>query len=265
MHLTEINIFPIKSTRRIALSESQVLARGLPGDRRWMLIDAERRFITARQHPRLVLVETRLDDTALHVSGPGMPPLQLPLAPAGERAEVEIWRDHCAAVFTGKAADDWFSAYLGLPVRLVQMTDDIRRPVDPDYGRPGDEVSFADGFPLLLISQASLDDLNTRLERPVSMRRFRPNLVVSGGAPYAEDDWRHLRIGTVEFEGVKPCSRCVLTTVDPDTGEKDPGLEPLRTLSGYRRGKGGGVFFGRNLIPRGSGVIRVGDQVEVLA
>jgi uncharacterized protein YcbX len=143
------------------------------------------------------------------------------------------------------------------------MCDELVRPVDPVYGQPGDAVSFADGFPLLLISEASLADLNSRLAEPVDMRRFRPNLVVDGAVPYAEDGWRRFRVGEVEFEGVKNCSRCVFTTVDPDLGVKHPALEPLKTLGSYRRRAGGGVFFGQNVIPRGTGVIRVGDAVTL--
>ncbi|VAW80212.1 Flavodoxin reductases (ferredoxin-NADPH reductases) family 1, partial [hydrothermal vent metagenome] len=134
----------------------------------------------------------------------------------------------------------------------------------PDYGNPGDEVSFADGFPMLLITEASLNDLNTRLEHPVSMRRFRPNLVVDGDRPYAEDNWHRIRIGEVEFEGVKNCSRCIFTTIDPDTGIKNPATEPLRTLSQYRRRPEGGVYFGQNLIPRSGGKVRVGDKIELI-
>ncbi len=265
MKLTEINIYPIKSTRRIALDESEVLPRGLPWDRRWMLVDAQGKFMTARQYPTLAVVDTRLDDTALHVSVPGRPALMLPLQPEDHRlTKVNIWRDQCDAISIGEDADAWFSDYLGVSCHLVRMTDDLVRGVDQDYGQPGDEVSFADGFPMLLITEASLDDLNTRLEHPVSMRRFRPNLVVDGDAPYAEDHWRRIRIGEVEFEGVKNCSRCIFTTIDPDTGIKNPATEPLRTLSQYRRRPAGGVYFGQNLIPRSGGRVRVGDAVEVL-
>jgi len=265
MKLTEINIYPIKSTRRIALTESEVLARGLPWDRRWMLVDEDNRFITARQHPRLALVSTELGATTLQVSVAGGDRLQLPLQPqCGDKTSVTVWGDQCDAVPAGRQADAWFSDYLGLSCRLVQMTDDLVRPVSRDYGQPGDEVSFADGFPLLVISETSLQDLNRRLERPVSMRRFRPNLVVSGSQPYEEDQWRRIRVGDVLFEGVKNCSRCVFTTVDPDTGVKDPDTEPLRTLSSYRKRPAGGVYFGQNLVPRSRGVVRLGDTVEVL-
>jgi uncharacterized protein YcbX len=265
MKVTEINIYPIKSTRRIAVTESEVLPRGLPWDRRWMLVDSEGTFITARQHPTLAVVETRLAGDVLQVNVANRQPLQLPLQPLErETITVKVWRDQCDAVFAGEEADVWFSEYLGIPCRLVQMTDDLRRGVDPDFGQPGDEVSFADGFPLLLLSEASLQDLNSRLDETVSMRRFRPNLVVDGEQPYAEDNWQRLRVGEVEFAGVKNCSRCVFTTVDPDTGIKHPGKEPLRTLSSYRRRPEGGVYFGQNLIPRSGGIIRVGDSVEII-
>ena len=265
MKLTEINIYPLKSTRRIALRESEVLPRGLPWDRRWMLVDENGKFITARQHPRLAMVQTRIEGDSLEVGVAGRPPLRLSLRPrVQETTEVTIWKDRCPAVPVGEEADAWFSGYLGIRCRLVQMTDELVRGVNPDYGRPGDEVSFADGFPLLLITEASLADLNNRLEHPVEMRRFRPNLVVDGERPYAEDAWHRIRIGEVEFEGVKNCSRCVFTTIDPDSGIKDPGQEPLRTLSRYRKRPEGGVYFGQNLIPRSGGVIHVGDPVEVL-
>ena len=266
MQVTEINIYPIKSTRRITLGSSEVLPRGLPWDRRWMLVDDEGRFVTARQHPLLSTVQTEVRDQTLRIAAQGRQALALPLHPDSRQViPVSIWKDHCDAVTVGAGADAWFSDYLGLSCRLVQMTDDLVRGVNPEYGQVQDEVSFADGFPLLLLSEASLRDLNLRLEHPVSMRRFRPNLVVDGDEPYAEDGWRRIRVGAVEFEGVKNCSRCVFTTIDPDTGSKDPGKEPLKTLTTYRRRAEGGVYFGQNLIPRSAGTVHVGDEVHVLA
>jgi uncharacterized protein YcbX len=265
MKVTEINIYPIKSTRRIALPQSEVLPRGLPWDRRWMLVDAEGRFITARQYPTLALVQTNVKDDVMQVRAARRSMLQLPLQPPdGQITSVTVWHDVCDAVPAGAEADAWFSDYLGLSCRLVQMSDELVRGVNPDYGQAGDEVSFADGFPLLLISEASLNDLNSRLQTPVSMRRFRPNLVVDGERAYQEDQWRRIRVGDVEFEGVKNCSRCVFTTIDPDTGVRHPDKEPLRTLGRYRRKPQGGVYFGQNLIPRSGGVIHVGDKVEIL-
>ena len=265
MQLTGINIYPVKSTRPIALSESEVLPRGLLWDRRWMLVDSEGRFITARQYPVLAMVDTALGAETLDISAAGRAGLQVPLAePAAPSIPVTVWKDRCAAVPVGATADGWFSDYLGIPVRLVRMTDALVRPVNPDYGGPADQVSFADGFPLLLIAEASLHDLNRRLATPVPMQRFRPNLVVDGEQPYGEDHWRRVRVGEVEFEGVKNCSRCVFTTIDPRTGVMDGGREPLRTLASYRRREGGGVFFGQNLIPRSGGTVRLGDRVRIL-
>lgn len=247
------------------LNESAVLPRGLPLDRRWMLVDEQNRFITARKYPLLATVDSHVAGDALHVLARGRESLLLPLEPAHrETTSVTIWKTQCLAVWAGSRADAWFSDFLGVACRLVQMTDDLVRGVDQDYGRPGDQVSFADGFPLLVISEASLDDLNSRLQRPVPMQRFRPNLVVAGVSCYGEDNWRRIRIGEVEFEGVKNCSRCIFTTIDPDTGVKAPDREPLATLSGYRSRPQGGVFFGQNLIPRGRGKIHVGDEVAVL-
>ncbi|MGD8673794.1 MAG: MOSC N-terminal beta barrel domain-containing protein, partial [Thiogranum sp.] len=204
MQVTELNIYPVKSTRRIALSESEVLPRGLPWDRRWMLVDASGKFITGRQHPGLATVQTQIGDNVLHIHAAGHDSLSLPLVPRERRVvEVTVWKDSVGALLAGSEADAWFSGFLGLDCRLVQMTDDISRGVNPDYGRAGDQVSFADGFPLLVISEASLTDLNSRLDQPVEMRRFRPNLVIDGDLPYAEDDWRRIRVGEVEFEGVK--------------------------------------------------------------
>ncbi|MEE9342988.1 MAG: MOSC domain-containing protein [Gammaproteobacteria bacterium] len=262
MKLTEINIYPIKSTRRIALEHAVVEPRGLMFDRRWMLIDSRGDFITARQEPMLATVETALNNDFLTVSGGNQSALRIPLHPDGSSIKSTIWQDTVNAVVVSEAADQWFSDFIKQPCRLVCLPDSVTRQVDQQYGQPQDQVSFADGFPLLLISQASLDDLNGRLEGPVSMRRFRPNVVVSGCEPFAEDNWQRIRIGEVEFAGVKACSRCIFTTIDPDTGTKDPRQEPLRTLGTYRR-REKGVFFGLNLIPMGAGNLRVGDRVNL--
>jgi uncharacterized protein YcbX len=176
---------------------------------------------------------------------------------------VRVWNDECRALSAGDTVDDWFATLLATRCHLVYMDDTSQRPVDFAYGRPEDRVSFADAYPLLLISEASLADLNTRTPEAASMGRFRPNIVVDGCAAYDEDGWRRLRMGDVLFDGVKNCVRCVFTTVDPDSGNKHPQLEPLRTLGSYRRRSEGGVFFGQNLIPRTLGTVRVGDVVEV--
>lgn len=260
--LTTIHVYPIKSCAALAPAEARVETRGLAGDRRWMVTDAAGKFLTARQHPRLTLIRAQADGDGLALSAPDMPPLHLAAA-AQPRIEATVWKSTVLAQPAVAAADAWVSAFLGLPARFVHMDADGVRAVSPDYGRPGDEVSFADGYPLLLISQAALDALNEKLAQPVPMLRFRPNLVVAGTAPHAEDAWKRIRVGAVEFDVVKPCTRCVLTTVDFERGAFDPSGEPLRTLTTYRRTPKG-VTFGQNLIPRSRGVVRVGDAIEVL-
>lgn len=260
--LTELWQYPVKSLRGNPIEAAELDARGVAGDRRWMLVDSAGRFITQREQHRLSLVDAVVGKDALHLAAPGMPPLTVPSPPdGGETLSVQVWRDQCRALAPSATADDWCSDYLGQPCRLVYLPDDSVRPVDPDYARPTDQVSFADGFPLLLISQASLDDLNSRLDTPLPMRRFRPNLVVSGCAPYAEDSWQRIRIGDLTFRVAKPCSRCIIPTIDPETGQRS--AEPLKTLAGYRR-RDNKVFFGQNLIHDGNGVLRLGMELELL-
>ncbi len=264
LELSAIAVFPVKSMRGVDLSRGEVEPRGLAGDRRFMVVDAARRFVTARECPGLLRVSPAFEGDALVLSAPGRSSLRV--LPAGANASgpaVEIWGDRCAAVDAGDAAAEWLSTVLGVAARLVQMTDACERGIDPDFSEPGDRVSFADAFPLLLIGEASLADLNARLPAPVEMRRFRPNVVVRGSPAYAEDDWSRLRIGPVEFAGARACRRCALPTLDPQSGEAHPRREPMRTLSRYRR-RADGVYFGQLLIPRTTGSIGVGDAVEII-
>jgi len=264
MHLSAISIYPVKSGAGLSLAEARVEARGLRHDRRFMVVDQQLRFITARQEPRLMLVRALPAEGWLGLHAPGMEPMRV-LAPEGnaDRMPVRVWGDEVDAAACDAAAEAWLSRFLGREVRLAYMDGYARRGVDPHYGRADDTVSFADGFPLLAISQAALDDLNARLAAPLPMNRFRPNLVIAGSEPHAEDGWRRVRIGAVEFDFVKPCTRCVATTVDHESGTFDPSGEPLNTLKTYRRGSSG-ITFGQNLLPRGAGTVRVGDDVEVL-
>ena len=265
--LASITVYPVKSAAGLRLDASPVETRGLAGDRRWMVVDPDGRFLTAREHPRLVLVRARLGPQGLLLDGPGRASLAVPRAgPNGGRGPraVTVWGKDTRGVDAGDEAARWFSDLLETPARLVEMTDDCLRPVNPDVARPGDLVSFADGYPVLLIGRASLEELNARLGAPTSMRRFRPNLVIEGAPPFAEDHWWRLRIGEVEFEGAKNCVRCEFPTIDPDTAVKDPRREPMRTLATFRRRPEGGVFLGQNLIPRTLGTVRAGDPVEVL-
>ena len=254
--------YPVKSLRGIACERLAIGRRGPEHDRQWMLVDTEGMFLSQRRLPRMALVDVDLGEHSLQLRAPGMPALSLPLDGGGERLPVQVWSDKVAGESVGGEADAWLSEFLGVACRLVRFPDDVERQVDTRYARVGDQVGFADGFPLLLISQASLDALNERLGAPVDMRRFRPNLVVAGSAPHAEDRWKRLRIGELEFEVAKPCSRCPIPGIDPDSSRKTP--EVLRVLSEYRRGADGKVYFGQNLLHRGTGEIRLGQRVEVL-
>lgn len=260
--LSSITIYPIKSCGGIELTSAELDSRGLRYDRRWMVVNNEGVFMTQREFPRMTLIAVELLSDVLRIEAPNMPPLLVPLIPSNaEHMTVHIWSDTVTAAIVGKEAEAWFSKFLGTPCNLVAMTESSVRRVDTRYAHQGESVSFADGFPLLLISQASLDDLNLRLRKPVPMQRFRPNLVVEGCLPYAEDEWKVIAIGDVTFRVVKPCARCVITTVDTHTGEA--GVEPLRTLATFRtiRNK---VMFGQNLLHHASGTVRVGEEVTIL-
>ena len=265
LYLTDIRIYPIKSLGGISLTESTVEKEGLRHDRRWLLITPEGRFITQRAHPHMALIDVALADDSLYVWHRHRPDDRLEIGlneVTEETLSVTIWNDTVMAAAVGDFADRWLSQTLGFPCRLVRLTQHTRRAVDPDYARPGDEVSFADGYPMLLLGQASLDELNRRLAAPLEMLRFRPNLIVSGSLPHEEDTWYQFRIGETSLLGVKPCARCVLTTIDPQTGEQ--GREPLRTLATYRNWNHK-ILFGQNVIPAdGQGIVRVGDAVEIL-
>lgn len=262
--LSTIHVYPIKSCAALSPASAQVEARGFVGDRRWMIADADGNFFTAREHPRLTLIHAQPQGDGLRLRAPMMPGIDVrPPDPSAPRIEATVWDSRVSALAAAAAADRWISDYLGVPARLVFMDAACARPIDEKHARPGDEVSFADGYPLLVISQAALDVLNEKLMEPVPMLRFRPSIVVTGTAAHAEDGWKRIRVGKVEFDVVKPCLRCVLTTVDFERGQFDPSGEPLRTLIGYRRGPAG-VSFGQNLIPRGSGTLHIGDAVDVL-
>ncbi len=264
-HLAAINIYPLKSCRGLPLPQCAVEPRGLQHDRRWLAVDAQGRFITGRAQPRLVLVRAVPLGDGLHLSAPGMSEIAVtaPSADAPRRA-VRVWDDTVDAACADPAADRWISEALGVAAHLVWMDAVAQRAIAPTHAQPGDEVSFADGYPLLLIGQASLDGLNQRLQNTVPMARFRPNLVIAGVDAHAEDSWRRVRIGAVAFDVVKACVRCIFTTVDTDTGIFDPAREPLNTLLTYRRSPKG-VTFGMNLIARARGRLREGDPVVVEA
>ena len=263
MQISQLFIHPIKSCAALARDELLIEPRGAVDDRRWMLVDEAGRFVTGRQLGALVRlqVEPIAGGLRLRFAGDSAEVAQ-PDHNAARRS-VQIWKDSVEAASADAAANAWLSQRLGRTLQLVFMDERAVRPVAQSYAQVGDEVSFADGFPLLVISQAALDDLSARVGRRMDSRRFRPNLLLAGAAAHAEDSWRRVRIDGIEFDAVKPCTRCVFTTVDPDSGERAADGEPLASLKSYRR-SGDGVTFGMNLIPRGSGPIRRGAEVEVL-
>jgi uncharacterized protein len=262
--LTRITVYPIKSARGIPVEQWELDEFGLTLDRRWMVVDAGGQFISQRDYPRLALVIPSVADGRLRVDAPGRPTLEIPVHPSSTVfTRVTIWNDTCEAAWAGEAAARWFSELLGCAASLVHMPAQTMREANLVYAPSGTRVSFADAYPILLISEESLADLNARLPEPLPMNRFRPNLVVSGwGAPYGEDSWAELRVGEVAFGVVKACARCVTTTTDQATAER--GVEPLATLARYRRVPRG-VLFGQNLIQRGHGAVAVGDSVRILS
>jgi uncharacterized protein len=263
--LVSVHIYPVKGGRAVDLTESAVEPWGLAGDRRWLLVDSDCRFISQREHASLARLAVRYGPGAgISVSSDGLAPLYVPVPEPAELLKVSVWRSTVLASAAGPAADAWFAAYLGEPARLVYLDGPTRRAVDPEFGKDGDVVSFADGYPLLVTNTKSLEQLGEWLtadgERPVPMNRFRPNVVVAGEEPWAEDRWRRIRIGDVSFRVAKPCGRCVVTTTDQATGVR--GTQPLKML-GARRRFGTDLVFGQNLIPDSPGLIRIGDPVEV--
>lgn len=266
MQLTQINLFPIKSLGGISLQEAVVERRGLQYDRRWMLVDDTGRFVSQREIPEMALLRTAIAPPFLEVYHKDDPSdvVRIPLtiqATDYPKIMVEVWSDRCAARLLDEAIHQWFSRVLKQSVRLVYMPDTTNRRADGRYAPYGQVVSFADGFPYLIIGETTLADLNSRLETPVPMNRFRPNLVFSGGEPYEEDNWSDFTIGDIPFRGVKPCGRCVMITVNQESADK--AQEPLRTLSAYRK-NGNKVLFGQNVIWLGNepAVIRVGDIIR---
>lgn len=264
--LEEIHIYPVKSLPGVRLNKASVGEKGLEFDRRMMLLDENNKFMTQRTRPAMCLFDVRLEGGIFIVSdktGKRKDEVSIDLnrKPEGTCIKAEIWDDMVEVIETDPALSTWFSAVLGVRCRIVAFPEENSRLIDPDYSPEPRQVSLADGYPLLMISRESLDLLNSKLDQSVEMQRFRPNLVVSGGKSHEEDILRRFRIGNNIFAAVKPCARCVLTTVDPLTGKS--GEEPLRTLSTYRK-QGTKVNFGMNIIPMDYGQIQQGDEIVVL-
>jgi uncharacterized protein YcbX len=263
--LTGIATYPVKSLAGGAQTIAMVEPCGLEGDRRFMVVDAGGRFISQRECPRMALLHAALAAGQLILSRAGAASMMIAGATDGAVCTVRVWRDAVTARDAGETAASWLSAALDLPCRLVYLDAPFSRRIKARYASNQTEcVSFADGFPLLLASESSLAEVNARLPDPVTMARFRPNLVIAGGPAWAEDTWRRIRIGEAVFRVAKPCDRCVITTLDPLTGLQPAGNEPLTTLAQFRRDGSGGIMFGQNLVPERCGAVRLGDRVEVL-
>lgn len=259
--VTELFIYPIKSCGGIAVPEAAIVDRGFRFDRRWMITDTNGTFLTQRSHPRLALARVSLVEDRISITSNGLNSAHIPVEiREGKSVEVEVWQNRVRALRGNPEVEEWFSTLLGQPCWVVHMPQESIRPVRPDYATHGEHIAFSDAFPFLLLSRASLDDLNLRLPNPIPMNRFRPNIILGGCGPYAEDTWKEIRIGSVPFTVAKPCARCVTTTVDQATGKKSD--EPLRTLATYRN-VDGEVMFGQNLLHRSPGTIRAGDMVEI--
>ncbi len=262
--ITALNVYPVKSCRGIALDTAKLGLAGIESDRRWMVISDKGRFLTQREVPRLALIVPKLDARGLTLTAPGMPDMAVPAEPAGPKLEVAVWGDKCPGFEVSDEVAKWLSQFLERPVRLVRFDPQGVRPSEPDWtGEVETRNEFSDGFPLLVISDASLQDLNARLPEPLPMNRFRPNIVLGGLQPYDEDRIHDLHAGAVRLRISKPCTRCIITTTDQMRGVVT-GDEPLRTLKTYRFSKElRGMMFGMNTLVVASGPLRVGQQLEI--
>lgn len=261
MQVSAIHVYPIKSLAGLSLSSSQVEITGFQYDRQWMLVDKQGKFLSQRTHPEMALIQVNLEKDQLLLSHKFYTNafFRLPfIMDSGKKKQVSIWEDQLEASLPGPEVDEWFSDLLHMDCQLVKMGTSEKRWIKEKYQVHREHVSFADSMPYLIIGQSSLDDLNSRLDTPVPMERFRPNMVFSGGPAFAEDAWDRFTIGQVKFKSTKPCARCVLTTIDQNSGKK--GKEPLYTLSQYRK-SGEKIFFGQNLIALNRGTLAVGDNI----
>jgi len=263
MQVIDLYIYPIKSCRGIQLSQAEVTPKGLLWDREMMLVDGKGKFITQREYPQLATVSVTIteDNFSLKTSQDC-----LTFQPnfTGEKRAVQIWESQTIAIDQGDEIAEWFEKILDIPCRLLRQSPDYLRPANPQYaGNDHTPVSFADGYPILLTNTASLEDLNKRLLEPVPMNRFRPNIVISSDRAFSESSWQKITIAEISYALVKPCSRCIITTTDQETGMRNSQMEPLKTLSSFRSFPGG-IMFGENVIPEKTGTIKVGDPISVI-
>ncbi|WP_257254817.1 MOSC domain-containing protein [Endozoicomonas sp. SESOKO3] len=263
--VSHLAIHPVKSLKKISVDQAVIDRMGFVNDRRWLVVEPDGKFMTQRHYPKMALISAIPHEDGLTLSASGMDDLIIKdpeRQSEVSQVRVVVWKDELQALDAGEAASQWLTESLGVPCKMVKFSEQVNRQVDLRFANKGDNTAFADGFPFLLTTEASLQELNSRLDTPITMDRFRPNIVIQGAGYYAEDHWKRIKIGEVVFRVAKPCSRCVMTTVDPVKGVKT-GKDPLMTLSGYRRTEMG-VIFGQNLIHESEGIIRLGDAVEII-
>lgn len=262
LSVSEIHVYPVKSLRGISLESSHLGSAGLALDRQWMVVAPDGRMMTQRSHPQMALVETAIDGDILVLDSFGMQPHRVPRTKASmRRVSSDVWGSGVSGIDLGEETAGWLGQAIGAPCRLVAFPAADTRPCDPSVSQPGDHTRYADGFPLLITTQASLDDLNGRLEQPVGMQRFRPNVVIDGSEPYAEDHWSRIVVGEIPLRVIVSCARCSVPTVDPEAGVL-AGPEPIQTLSGYRE-RDGEIFFGVNAAPDCEGIIETGAACRI--
>jgi MOSC domain-containing protein len=263
--ISELYIYPIKSLPGIPVKQARVTEKGFEYDRRWMLVDENNLFISQREAPQMTQLLVAIENDGLHVKHKiTCKSIKIPFQAlySGGREAVTIWDDTCEADFVSVEADAWFSAMLGIKCRLVYMPDACKRAVDPQYAAEDKVTSFSDGYPFLIIGQASLDDLNSRMIEALPMDRFRPNIVFTGGQPFEEDLLGNFIIGDINFYGVKLCARCPIPTINQQNAQR--GKEPLKTLATYRQ-KNNKIYFGQNLVHQGEGIITVGEEIKTVS
>lgn len=260
--ISELAIYPVKSMRQVQLKTSQMHMGGLKHDRRWMVVDSQGVMITQRKISRLCLIQPELInpevDCSLSLNAAGMPEIKVSVPDGSTKRNVKVWDDECRAYDAGDEVANWLSQFLDLECRLVYFPENEIRIVDQDYAQANDHTAFSDGFPILLTTQASLDDLNSRMDEVIPMARFRPNIVVSGCDAFAEDNWKQLKVGDITLRLVKPCSRCVVPSIDIDTADRCK--QPIKTLMSYRHWDHH-IYFGQNVVADGEGVIEIGMNI----
>ncbi|MEJ0106327.1 MAG: MOSC N-terminal beta barrel domain-containing protein [Bacteroidota bacterium] len=263
--ISELYIYPVKSLGGIAVSSVELTDRGFKYDRRWMLVNMNNEFLTQREFSQMALLQTSITKDGIQVHRKNNPNerVHIPFEnEAKEKLTVKIWDDYCDAIFVNNELDQWFSEMLNIKCRLVHMPGDSLRKVDQRYALHNDDItSFSDAYPVLIIAKESLQDLNSRLEGPLPMNRFRPNIVIEDCEPYEEDVMQHVQINGINFYGVKLCARCVMTTIDQDSAAKNK--EPLKTLFTYRK-RNNNVYFGQNILYEGRGTIKTGDELKII-